>query len=363
MSLGSFIAEIEEAVGSEDPIKRVDALRRVTALFVAQAPRLGEDHVAVFDEVIQRLAGAMERRARAELSERLAGVSNAPRRVVRDLAFDAEIAVAGPVLEGSTRIEEDDLVAIAKDRGQEHLLAVSRRKRLSDRVTDVLIGRGDRQVVRAVAGNAGARMSNRGFTHLLERARADAKLQDILRGRRDVPPSYMAQLIAIAREKTRETLTEEFGGAAAAALDVTLDEAAKAVGERGDRIVKGSLDAGEAVARKEGGLAEDDVVRWIKAGAIDEALAAISHLAAMPFESVMRAYQAPHHDPLLFIVRSVRFGWGTLKLLLTARRGRPPSRDELKSAFDAFQQLSVQTAERVVRFTAAHERALRTDAA
>jgi hypothetical protein len=62
-------------------------------------------------------------------------------------------------------------------------------------------------------------------------------------------------------------------------------------------------------------------------------------------------------------VRSVRFGWGTLKLLLNARSGMQAASEDLNGAFEAFQQLSIQTAQRVVRFTAARERAAQNAAA
>jgi hypothetical protein len=55
---------------------------------------------------------------------------------------------------------------------------------------------------------------------------------------------------------------------------------------------------------------------------------------------------------MLFIVRSLRFGWITFKMLLTCKAGREPPEGVLKNAFDAYQHLSVQTATRVVRFTA-----------
>ena len=67
---------------------------------------------------------------------------------------------------------------IARARGQDHLLAISKRDTLSERVTDVLVNRGDQVVVRSVAGNDGARFSEGGLTRLLDKARGDA----ILRG-------------------------------------------------------------------------------------------------------------------------------------------------------------------------------------
>jgi uncharacterized protein (DUF2336 family) len=366
-SLVSFIAEIEEAVGSEDPIRRIDALRRVTALFVAQAPSLNEGHVDVFDAVILRLSTDLELRARSELSERLADIANAPRRTVRTLADDGAIEVAGPVLERSPRLEEADLLAIARRHGQGHLLALSKRSALSGGVAEVLVERGDARVAHALAGNAGARVSEDGLAKLLDRAQqGDAALGDLLRTRRDLPPRHLARLVEIARERVRETLREEFDESVGAAVNAAVDGMAQAVAEAaGAADPDGYAAAAAGVARKAeaGGLVEDDVVEWIKAGRLPEALTAIAHLAGLPTETVVRAYEGAHHDPLLFIVRSVRFGWATFKLLLTLRAGRQPSAEVLKSAFEGFQQLSVQTAQRVVRFTAARERAAQTDAA
>jgi uncharacterized protein (DUF2336 family) len=364
---GSFVGEVEEAVASGDPIKRVDTLRRMTSLFVEQAPNLKEAHVTVFDEVILRLARDLEFRARVELSERLADIGNAPTKVVRDLAFDKDIQVAGPVLERSPRLDEEDLVAIAHDRGQDHLFALSRRSTLSERVTDILVDRGDQRVVRSVADNEGARFSERGFSQLMTRAREDALLQGILKTRRDIPPRQMEELVAIAREKVRETLREEYADAAADVFDKAVDEVASVAAETMQpHLLMNDFDAATTTVRQKarsGGLIEDDVADWIKAGKLEEALAAMAHLAGVPTEMVARAYHAAHYDPLLFIVRSIKFGWGTFKLLLTAKAGRQPSSDVIKSAFDSFQQLSVQTAQRVVRFTAVREQAMQPSAA
>jgi uncharacterized protein (DUF2336 family) len=364
---GSFVGEVEDAVASGDPIKRVDTLRRMTSLFVDQAPNLKEAHVTVFDEVILRLARDLEFKARVELSERLAAIHNAPVKVVRELAFDQDIKVAGPVLAGSSRLAEDDLVAIAHDRGQDHLFALSRRSTLSERVTDILVDRGDQRVVRAVAHNEGARFSERGFTHLMTRARGDDVLQGILKTRRDIPPRQMQELVAIAREKVRETLREEYANTADEVFDAAVDEAAEAAAETMQpTILANDYEAAVAAVRQKSrssGLVEEDVVDWIKAGQMEEALAAMAHLAGIPVEMVARAYYAAHYDPLLFIVRSIKFGWGSFKLLLTVKAGRQPSSEVIKSAFDSFQQLSVQTAQRVVRFTAVREQAMHPSAA
>jgi hypothetical protein len=201
----------------------------------------------------------------------------------------------------------------------------------------------------------------------MKRAREDEMLQGILKTRRDIPPRQMQELVAIAREKVRETLRDEFKAADEDVFDAAVDEAAQAAADtlQPNALINDFEAATAAVRQKAraGGLVEDDVVDWIKGGQIEEALAAMAHLAGIPVEMVARAYHAAHYDPLLFIVRSIKFGWGTFKLLLTVKAGRQPSSDVIKSAFDSFQQLSVQTAQRVVRFTAVREQAMQPSAA
>jgi len=79
------------------------------------------------------------------------------------LAFDDSIEVAGPVLRESGRLDAKTLVANARTKSQPHLLAISKRKSLEDAVTDVLVTRGNREVVNSVANNNGARFSGFGF--------------------------------------------------------------------------------------------------------------------------------------------------------------------------------------------------------
>ena len=86
--------------------------------------------------------------ARAKLAGRLAPVRHAPAGVVRMLAFDDNIEVARPVLSASECLNDSDLIANANSKSQQHLAARYRNAgNLSEDVTDVLVTRGDEQVV------------------------------------------------------------------------------------------------------------------------------------------------------------------------------------------------------------------------
>jgi uncharacterized protein (DUF2336 family) len=73
----------------------------------------------------------------------LARADNAPVKVISKLAFDDSIDVAGPVLRDSSRLDTKTLIANARSKSQQHLLAISQRKSIDPEVTDVLVTRGN----------------------------------------------------------------------------------------------------------------------------------------------------------------------------------------------------------------------------
>src|SRR5262249_53931175 len=160
----SLIDELERALAAGSDSQRNDMLSRITDLFVDGSQRYTEVQIGLFDEVFTKLSAAIEAKARAKLSHRLADVPNAPPGVVRALAFDDDIEVARPVLLNSDRLNEADLVANAQSKSQQHLAAIAQRKTLSEAVTDVLVTRGDHQVAHTVVRNKGARCARQATT-------------------------------------------------------------------------------------------------------------------------------------------------------------------------------------------------------
>src|SRR6267142_460825 len=86
------------------------------------------------------------------------------------VAFDDAIAVAGPVLSKSERLDEASLIEAARSKSQAHLMAISTRRVLSGAVTDVLVQRGNDDVIQSTLNNSGAEFSEGGFTRLVDRA-------------------------------------------------------------------------------------------------------------------------------------------------------------------------------------------------
>jgi len=148
----TLLLDLESAFKSRDANERSVVLERITALFLAGTR--DQDQVELFDDIFLQLVEQVEVTARARLSERLAHLKLAPSRLIQSLAYDDEIIVAGPVLSYSSQVSEDSLIEIARTQSQAHLLSIAGRSQVGETVSDVLVDRGDDEVLRRLSGNA-----------------------------------------------------------------------------------------------------------------------------------------------------------------------------------------------------------------
>lgn len=351
-----LIHDLEDSIARGSGERRIENLRRVTDLFLRDAEALTEEQIDLFDVVIARLAAAIETRARAELAERLADAPNAPRGVIRSLAHD-EIAVARPVLARSERLSDEDLVAVALAKGRDHMLAISERPTLTEPVTDVLVRRGDRVVVHAVAGNPGARFSEGGMAALVDRSRADEALQTLLGQRNDIPEAHVRQLVAIAKETARRRLSDSLPGSAHTDIDVAVERSATSVAAAvvpGGRDYSRALGVVNAIAEKRP-LSETDLVDFASESRFEEAVCALSYLAGLSIPAVERLFKDGEAELLLVVGRAQGWNWPTVRALLGLRGPDMAQPHQLKRAFDTFDQLNPTTAQRVVHFLKVRE--------
>src|SRR6187402_3868104 len=105
----SFLRDLDHAVSRGTAESRMRALWHTTDLMITG--RYSDDEIWIFGEVIGRLADEIEVTARAQLARRLARFDNAPVNIIHKLAFDDSIEVAGPILQGSEKLESYALVA------------------------------------------------------------------------------------------------------------------------------------------------------------------------------------------------------------------------------------------------------------
>lgn len=347
----SLIHDLEEAIAAGPSEQRAATLSRVTDLFLNGASSFSEEQIALFDDVIGRLAAEIEVRARAKLASRLARLANAPPRVVRSLAFDDDIEVAEPVLRHSPALAEGDLVGNAQTKGPGHLLAISRRASLSEAVTDVLVMRGDRQVVRTVAQNHGARFSNAGFRVLVKRSTGDDVLTEQLGLRPDIPHKHFLELVERASGEVKKKLL----AAQPRATDQITQVLSEVVEHIRSEVRNASRDYSDTLARIEAqwrseSLDESHVYGFAKERKFEETTAALAVMSGLPIDVAERAMLDDRADLLLILAKAAEFSWTTVKLILLMRGAGGVSVQNLESALRGFERLQVATAKRVVEF-------------
>lgn len=348
----SLIPGLDEIVKHGDPKRRAEAARRIAELFLTGAANFRPDHVDLFDSVLIDLVPHTELAARAALAERLSILTNAPRALVGQLAREDELSIAGPLLRRSPVIDEQALIEIARMKGQGHLLAMSERATLSPDLTDVIVRRGDRDVVRRAAGNAGAHFSQAGYSKLIKRAGQDGVLTLAVGQRDDLSGEQLKDLLAGSIEIVRRRLFEVVKPGRQTAIKQAMSELSgvpEPVVSRRDfepaqRIILALHRAGE--------LNESALLGFAKSYKYEESVAALSAMSGVKIATLDRLIAGDRHDPILIVGKTIGLEWATVRALILLRMGpnRVPAPADIETARVNFARLMPSTAERVVNF-------------
>jgi uncharacterized protein (DUF2336 family) len=354
----AFLKEIDSSILHVSPGRRADMLRKITDLFINGCDEFTGEDVAVFDDVIIRLAVEIERSARALLSRRLAPIRNSPPEIIRVLAFDDAIEVAGPVLAQSPRLDDRTLVEIAQTKGQKHMLAISERASLSELVTDVLVELGDREVLINTVDNFGANISDIGFSTLVRRSDGDDTLVDLVGSRPEIPSPLLITLVTKASAAVRAKLE--------AAHPMAKEEIQRAVAEAAGRVesrmTSTLFDYTVAMAQVEalkrvGRLDEAALAGFAKSGAYNELTAALAAMCNLPLQFIERAMTRDRSETLVVLAKAIGLSWSTVNeiLLLRAKRGFL-AQGEIVQRLARFDRLQPSTAQEIMRLhrTRAH---------
>lgn len=348
----SLLSQLEVALSSKDLSRRAEILRRVTDLFVHGSETMTFDQIDLFDNVMSRLIENVDVALRAELSIRLAREPNAPSRVVHALASDDAIDVAAAVLRYSERIDEIALVESARTKGQGHLLAISGRNSLSETVTDLLVERGDPDVVRSTARNHGARFSSLGLSTLATRSREDGELVLSMWTRSDVPRQVLVRIFAEASEVTRKSLESEHPRKVSAIRDAV----ALATNELQACARAGSDERSKqhdivATLHGAGLLDEAHLCAFANEGAFDRTVSALSLMCDLPIGLIERCLVQKRTEQVLVLAKAIDLSWQTTSSLILMQAGNEGmSRRQLDQCFTTFSRLQKTTAQTALQF-------------
>ncbi len=348
----SLLSEVQDAAASESTQRQIRALMRMTDLFLAGSASYSKRQVELFDDIFKVLVEVIEFKTRVKLSKRFAADPNTPPALARAFAGSDAAAVAAPVLTQSTVLAESDLIASARTQSQDHLYAIAQRETVSEAVTDILIERGERRVIHAVASNDGAGISDGGFGRLVQLSGDDGTLALRVAARRDIPRHHFIKLV----ESASAEVSCKIIAANPKLADIVQGVVTDVIdGINGD-VRKGCQDHVNAKSRlrrlrewKE--LKERDVHVAARAQNFERTVTALSILAGCPIEMAERAVLNANPGPVQVLAKAAGCSWATVKVLLLMEvADRRLSKSDLDRARVNFDELEWKTARRVLEF-------------
>ena len=268
------------------------------------APGLTEDEQDTIRRMTHQALVILARdeatRVRRILSEALKDVADAPPDVIGHLARDVELVVAGPVLEFSPVLTDEDLLEIiAGDPVHGSLAAISRRPGVAEPVADALSDTGDAEAIAALLANPSAQIREETLDSIIDRAVDVDSWHQPLVNRPKLPARVARRLARFVARSLLETLTErkdldsETALAVAAEVRKRLDEehAAEPAAESVAKLDGESpLDAARRLL-KEGKLNQASVAQTLESGERDMTMAVLAVLAGLPMKVIEKTVE------------------------------------------------------------------------
>ena len=334
------LSEISTDTSSEG---RRALLNTVTDLFLIddKTSETARDH---YTEIAKRSIDQMGSADKANYTERVAAEAKLPGAIARRLASDDELTVAQLVLRLSPVLTDADLASIAVTHSQAHLVAIAERATLSENVTDVLVERGDRKVLRTVSGNEGAAFSEDGLDTLIRRGDGDARITHNLAGRSDSLPASQARRVL--------KIAELMSAASASSLETEI-VAGSSGHELASKARERRLEVRLLIADlKEGKRAIDDIVELlVKDDRAFDLAQVVSSFSDIPNSQALRALLQKEATGIAVACRAMGLGSGAFRAVLRLRAGRLgiPAKRSNKD-FAIYESLNTEMSERTMRF-------------
>ena len=348
----SLLDELQATLAHGTVARRVETLRRVTDLFVNGAVDYSDDQIALFDDVFQCLIAAY-RGVRQGAACQPAGpdrhraAAHHPHAGLRRRHRSRR-----PRAVQSERLDDEALIETARNKSQAHLMAISTRRVLSGAVTDVLVLRGNDEVVQSTVNNPGAEFSERGFSRLVNRAEGDDNLATCLGLRPTLPRHLYLKLLAKASATVRARL-EAAHPKQAGEVPTAVREATRRARSAPAAITKQTAIAHALVKSlfEDGRLDEYQVAQFAEGGKFDETNAAIAALANVPVAIAENMMVETRAEGVMILAKVAGISWSTVKSIIHMRdelSGGEPT--DLQACKETYERLRPSTAQQVLRF-------------
>jgi hypothetical protein len=342
----NLVSDLEKAIAG----RSADAnamLNQITDLFLLNVGQYSAEQLDVYDVVLKKLIAKVEVAARAMLARRLALINKAPPNTIRSLALDDAIEVAEPILSQYNALDDDVLTRCIAIKGQEHLLAIATRNKISEAISFHLVAKGNTKVLGTLASNPGAAISESSFGILVKKSADDDWLSECVAGRKDIPEHHLRELVSKASEIVRQRLMTSNPE-----LREIIQEILPLKASTANKMPIPVTDYSTAERLVESlELTETVVIEFAREKKLAEMVASIAQLSRLSAYEIERLFMGPWTSPVAVILKALGFRLSTVDAIYHSRLSAGEViRNDLIQTKAEFIAIRRPTAERILRF-------------
>ncbi len=331
--------------------KRRELLRQITDVFLAQPEQRSENESILFDEIIGAVAQDLETQVRIELSRKVS-ISVAPlRRTARRLAMD-DIAVAAPVLERSRSLTETDILEVIDKKSQDHMMAVTRRPDIGEKVSSALVEKGEDRVVVSLLQNNTARLDRETYQRVAERAEINPVLHAPFVRNANVPLDMLNNVYLRVELDLRREIMRKFHGVSPAELEAALEASRNHLSSAYGALPSDFQAAKDLVGKidKAGSLKPPVLVQLLREERRTAFGVAFAQLVDVEFDLAQRLVDSKDLDALAMLCRGAGFDRGLFVTICIMIAGAGGGIGKTHEYGEIYEEVPVSAAQRALRF-------------
>lgn len=332
--------------------KRRDLLREITDVFMTTPDRFTSSEMQHFDVIMSRVTEQVETALRRELAEKLADTPNAPLGLLRQLARD-EISVAEPVLKRSEALTEDDLLGIIKQRGQDHMRAITKRRDVPEKLTAELVARGDEGVLVSLAENRGAKLSNDSMEKLVGHARSMKSLQKPMTDRFDLPPKLLTKMYFFVSAALKKEILKRSDMLDPALIDEAVNANRKEILKTAVRDAQSEVSSAQQFIQEKAQanqINESLLKELMEMKRSTEFLLAFSHVVGIDTSTAQAVLKDKSWESLAIASRAANLERATFAKIVFGLQRDSKEQNKALRILDLYLKIPQEAAERVMRF-------------
>jgi Uncharacterised protein conserved in bacteria (DUF2336) len=181
--------------------------------------------------------------------------------------------------------------------------------------------------------------------------------------RLDIPVKLLRALLARATDAVKARLLKAASPGMQEKIRVAIAVIAEQIGVVTPKQIDYTGAQNAVVALNRAGKLNDSMVNQFAVGRdYINVVAALSFMSTVKIEAIEPLINSDRLDGLIVACKAARLSWSTTTMIIRNRLGcRPASKQELEQALEAFEALSLSTAQRTLRFWSARSAAKKND--